>query len=84
MAKVSKRYGVRTILIGSGAIKLEDVPVEIHSWFENTEVNKLDAIDVGIMPLPDEPWERGKCGYKLIQYISSRHTGRRLSCGSQH
>lgn len=38
-------------------------------WFEETEVHDIREFDVGIMPLVDSPWERGKCGYKLIQYM---------------
>ena len=35
------------------------------------EQEDVAEMDVGIMPLEDKPWERGKCGYKLIQYMAS-------------
>lgn len=38
-------------------------------WSEETEVKEIQKFDIGIMPLPDSPWERGKCGFKLIQYM---------------
>ena len=39
-------------------------------WTEATEVEEILKMDVGIMPLQDTLWERGKCAYKLIQYAA--------------
>jgi glycosyltransferase involved in cell wall biosynthesis len=58
-------------LIGAGnAIKWDNLPVNILPWREETEIQDIQGFDVGIMPLVDEPFERGKCGYKLIQYMA--------------
>ncbi len=39
-------------------------------WSEQSEADSLARMDIGIMPLRDAPFERGKCGYKLIQYMA--------------
>lgn len=41
----------------------------VKDWSETGEVGLIQQFDIGIMPLQDSPWERGKCGYKLIQYM---------------
>lgn len=41
-------------------------------WSESSEKQFLRAIDVGIMPLSEDAWSRGKCGYKLLQYMAFR------------
>jgi glycosyltransferase involved in cell wall biosynthesis len=60
----------RLVLIGSGQIEFKGVTTAIRPWSEETEVTDIHTFDVGIMPLSDGPWERGKCGYKLVQYMA--------------
>jgi glycosyltransferase involved in cell wall biosynthesis len=59
----------RFVAIGVDAAELE-LPMESVPWSEETEVRSIVHNDIGIMPLVDSPFERGKCGYKLIQYMA--------------
>ncbi len=59
------------LLVGAKSSDVHDLPVEIRKWSEATEGEDVRDFDAGIMPLPDAPFERGKCGYKLIQYMAS-------------
>ena len=44
--------------------------VKYITWNENSEVSEIQRFDVGIMPLQDSLWEKGKCSYKIIQYFA--------------
>jgi glycosyltransferase involved in cell wall biosynthesis len=51
--------------------ELAGVPAESFAWTEGDEVARIGVFDVGIMPLADTPWERGKCAYKLLQVMAA-------------
>jgi glycosyltransferase involved in cell wall biosynthesis len=62
---------IRLVLVGAGITQyLPGISTEILPWNEDSEFTVSQKFDVGIMPLIDGPFERGKCGYKLIQYMA--------------
>lgn len=46
-------------------------PHRFIKWSREKEIEDLSQIAIGVMPLPDNEWSKGKCGFKLIQYLSN-------------
>jgi glycosyltransferase involved in cell wall biosynthesis len=63
---------VRIRAVGAGNAARDDTfpGLELIDWSESSEIAEVQAMDIGIMPLIDRPFERGKSGYKLIQYMA--------------
>lgn len=67
---LGKERPLRLVVIGGKAPKIENVEVLEIPWSEDSEVDLINTFDVGVMPLPNDEWARGKCAYKLVQYMA--------------
>jgi glycosyltransferase involved in cell wall biosynthesis len=70
LLELHRRTGARLLLVGRTDRTLGELEAMTDrvAWSEAVQATALAEMDVGLMPLVDEPMERGKCGYKLLQY----------------
>ena len=70
--EISKKYNfVKFNFIGLGKYTNPNIRFEKIEWRYDTEVSNLQDFDIGIMPMPNDEWTKGKLGCKMLQYMSS-------------
>jgi Glycosyl transferases group 1 len=71
LSRLAPERTFRLLVVGGEITPPDGIEVEQLEWSPEAEGKALGAIDIGLMPMPDTPWTRGKCAYKALQYMGA-------------
>jgi glycosyltransferase involved in cell wall biosynthesis len=71
LQRLASRYSIEVLVVGAGReVRIPGVKVINEEWSLSTEVERFRSLDIGLYPLKDGLWERGKPSFKTIQYMA--------------
>ena len=70
LRKLSQSIDFRFLIISNQKPIYTDTFIEFKKWSSQSEIDDLLHIDIGLMPLKNDQWTKGKCGFKALQFLS--------------